>query len=293
MISGFMSSEKQPTGTPGGKREADVYDLLAWLEVNKKKLAVAAMVLVALGFVGATIRHFKKQKEAKANAALLALKPLLIYPTNATPPQASAFLKVAEEHSGTAAAERARILAATTLFTEGRYADAEREFARFVQELPNSPWVANAAYGVAAAQEASGKTNEAMASYQSLIAAHTDSPVAGDAKLALARMYEVRNQPEQALRLYNELTTPTPGAPPGELGNQTAFERKEALLRTNPHLDTNRVAAASPMVMPSAPANVPPTIATTNQTAPPTNTNSVNTNAATSDPAKAPAPNPE
>lgn len=254
MISGFMSSEKQSPAVEGANRQADVYDLLAWLEVNKKKVGIAAAVLVALGFLFATIRHFKRQKEERASAELLALKPTLVQPTNSPPPQAAGFLKVAENYSGTSAAERARILAATTLFTEGRYADAEKEFSKFLQEFSGSPWAPTAAYGVAASQEAGGKANEAFASYQNVVTAHANSPVVSDAKLALARIYENRKQPEQALRLYNELTAPLPGEQPGQGGNPQAENRKEALLRAHPSLNTNAMAPAPLAVAPAAPA---------------------------------------
>jgi len=143
-----MSSEPKPPQDIGAQRETDIYDLLAWLEVNKKKVAVVAAVLVVIGFAIATVRYFKQQKEEAASGALLALKPMLTQQTNVPPPQASALLKVAQDYAGTSAAERARILAATSYFTEGRYADAEKEFSQFVKDHPESPWVVEAAYGV-------------------------------------------------------------------------------------------------------------------------------------------------
>ena len=76
-----MSSETQPKPDAGAQREADVYDVLAWLEVNKKRVAIVALVLVALGFAIATLRYMKEQKELKASGALLALKPTLTQPT--------------------------------------------------------------------------------------------------------------------------------------------------------------------------------------------------------------------
>src|SRR5689334_21639059 len=106
-----MSSETKPPHDVGAQREADIYDVLAWLEVNKKKVGVVSVVLVLIGFGIYTIRYLKEQKEENASAALFALKPTLNPATNVPPVQPSALLKVAEEHSGTAAAERARILA--------------------------------------------------------------------------------------------------------------------------------------------------------------------------------------
>ena len=254
MIPGFMDSEKRPLATEAAKREADVYDLLAWLEVNKNKVAIVAVALVALGFLVATMRYFGRQKEANASAELLALKPALVQNTNTPPPQASGFLKVAEEFKGTSAAERARLLAGSTLFTEGRYADAEREFSAFLAENQSSPWAASAAYGVAAAQEAAGKASEAQASYQQVVTGYPTSAVVREAKLALARIYETRDQPDQALRIYNELSTPPPGAQFGQGGDQLAAERKEALLRRYPNLEADKMTAA-PAAAPAVSTN--------------------------------------
>jgi tetratricopeptide (TPR) repeat protein len=243
MISRFMSADKPlPSETKGAHRQADVYDLLAWLEVNRTKVLVAAVALVAVGFAIATVRYMREEKELNASGQLLALRVSLNQPTNAAPVQASALLKVAKDFSGTSAAERARLLAATAFFTEGKYADAEREFSAFAKEFPNNPWTAAAAYGVASAQEAQNKP-EAVTTYQRVGSAYANSYVADDAKLALARIYETRQQPDQALRIYNELLLPRPGAQPGEAAHPEAFARKEALLRKHPELNTNAAPA--------------------------------------------------
>ena len=267
-----MSSEAKPPQDIGAQREADIYDFLAWLEVNKKKVAIVAVVLVVSGFAVATIRYFKQQKEESASAALLALKAVLVPPTNTPPPQASALLKVAQDYAGTSAAERARILAATAMFTEGRYPDAEKEFSQFVKDHPESPWIAEAVYGVATSQEAQNKTNEAQASYQNVATAYSNSSVADDAKLALARIYESQKKPDQALRIYNELLAPKPGAQPGEMQNAAASRKKEALLRLHPELSTNITARPLPALLPTV--NTNPSPAQTNAAtaaAPPTN----------------------
>lgn len=243
MISGFMSSEQpQPTETTRAKRESDIYDLLAWVETNRMKVLGGFIVLTLIGFAIATARYMREQKELKASGELLALRATLVQNTNTAPVQASALTKVAQEFSGTAAAERARLLAATTLFSEGKYAEAEAAFKAFQNDFQNSAWRPTAAYGIATAQEAQNKP-EAVASYQNVATGFPKLAVADDAKLALARIHEQKNQPADALRLYNELLAPRAGAQPGEPPNRTATERKEALLRAHPELNTNTDAA--------------------------------------------------
>lgn len=254
-----------------------MYDALAWLELNKKKLALFALLAVLIGFGVATWRYLSEQKELKASTALLELRPVLTPSTNVPAPQPDALMKVAQEFSGTAAAERAQYLAAQALFTQGNYAEAETQFGKFIAEHGGSPWVPGARYGQAAAQEALNKASEAMAAYQQIATAYPGSSVATEAKLALARIHESRNEPQQALRLYNELAPEIPGA--REMANPEALQRKEALLRAHPELQTNQPPAVS-----SAPAG------TQLQLTMPTNAAGSTSTPAATQPTEAPPP---
>ena len=102
MISGFMSSEKpQPEQPKVAQREKDVYDLLAWLEMNRVKVATMAVILVAVGFGIATVRYFAEQKEVKASGALLALKVPVSAGTNTPAVSAESLMKVSQEYDVT------------------------------------------------------------------------------------------------------------------------------------------------------------------------------------------------
>ncbi|MGZ8940343.1 MAG: tetratricopeptide repeat protein [Limisphaerales bacterium] len=247
-----MSAEQpQPTETKRAKRESDIYDLLAWLEANRMKVLAAFIVLTLIGFAIATMRHMREQKELQASGQLLALRATLTANTNIPPVAATAFAKVAQDFSGTAAAERARILAASTLFTEGKYAEAETAFKAFQNDFANSQWRSIAAYGVATAQEAQNKP-EAVAAYQNVATSFSKSAVADDAKLALARIHEQKNEPAEALRIYNEILAPRSGALQMEAPNRTATDRKDALLRAHPELNVTTNTAPAMTELPSA-----------------------------------------
>ena len=64
------------------------------------------------------------------------------------------YLRVANEHKGTQAAGRAIMLAGTTLFAQGQYEDAQKQFEKFTREYPASSFVPEALYGVASCLEA-------------------------------------------------------------------------------------------------------------------------------------------
>ncbi len=242
---GHMSSEATPTVT--------AYEVLAWLETNKKQLIIAFAAAVVVGFAIGIYRYTVDQKELAASDALLKLKSTIGGDEAAASTDPSAFLKVAEQYSGTSAADRAVLLAAGAMFANGKYAEAQAEFSKFLRDQPQSPFAATAGYGVAAAVEAQGKRDEALTAYQNLAVRYPNSSVVEEAKLAVARIYEAKNQPELALRQYDELTKV------GGLGvpNNDAASRREALLLKHPELaKTNAPAAnATTLVTPAKPVS--------------------------------------
>jgi tetratricopeptide (TPR) repeat protein len=261
--------------------DSGVIDLLAWFELNKKKLAIAAAAIIAAGFTIAVIRYQKEQKEIQAGGALLNIRTPAGAPTNTPPPGPSEYLKVAETFSGTAAAERAEFMAATAYFTEGKYSEAQQAFRKYLNDNSSATFAPGAAYGVAASLEAQNKLDEALQEYQRVATTYSKSSVVNDAKLAQARIYELKKQPEQALRIYNELAATAGLAAMGE--RQEFALKRERLLKAHPELDTNRPPASfSPPV--SAPVNKP---AATNAPAPAASTNVPAAAAGTNTPAPA------
>ena len=87
---------------------------------------------------------------------------------NTIPVSASEFANVANQYRGTGAAERAGLLGAGALFTEGKYTEAQTEFNKFLSGYPDSSWAGEAAYGVAASLEALNKRDEALTAYQNV-----------------------------------------------------------------------------------------------------------------------------
>jgi predicted negative regulator of RcsB-dependent stress response len=289
MISGFMSenpdqdqstkkpvrSAQQLTPPPTEERGTDVYDLLAWFEVNKKPIALVLVVSAAIGFAIYTWSYLKEQKELKASTALFDLHPALAYPTNVAPPQASSLVKVAQEYSGTAAAERAELLAASALFTENKYSEAQAAFEKFMNQHPQSLWFSEADYGVAACLEALNKTNEAAAAYQKVATAYAGQAIGEQAKLAQARILEAEKKPEQALRIYNELIPVNPAM--RTPASMEAQSHREAIYRDFPNLNTNKpaprftvtnAAPGAPALQPQGATAAPGTLTLTPQPSP-------------------------
>ena len=142
-------------------------------------------------------------------------------------------------------------MAAGFLFGSGKYAEAQKQFDKFAADYPESAFKAQAVFGIATALEAQGKTNDAVTKYVEVTRTYSTDPVADPARLALARIYEVQNKPEEALKLYDIVTKP--GAI--SVWSSEAGGRREILLQRNPKL----AAAITPAVTISnmVPAKLP------------------------------------
>lgn len=178
--------------------------LWGWLEANKAQAAIGAAVLLVIGLVAWIVLWHGHQQEVAAGEALssLAVEQML---ANGRPNSAEAYLKLASQYPKSETGAQALLLGAGSLFTEGKYSEAQAQFEKFTRERRESPFMGEALLGVAASLEAQGKTDAAVAAYKELISRHAGDSVVPDAKFALARLYEMQNKPELARDLYLEV----------------------------------------------------------------------------------------
>ncbi len=228
---------------PETKPESFDFDnFVTWLYENRMKVGIVAAVLAVVIAVVAIVSWKKAQNETDANAALFAL-PALIGPSGRTAEvRSESFQKIAGEFPDTSAGDRAALLAGGILFTDGKYAEAEKQFSKFLSENQESPLRAQAAVGVAASLEAQGKLNESVTKYQDILAKYSGENVVAPSKLTLARLLEGQNKPEEALKLYEDLTR---SKNPYDPWSAEAGERREQLLQKFPNLKVNPPVAAS------------------------------------------------
>ena len=225
-------------------------EVLAWFEVNKKRLLTAAGILLAIAFVAYAWSYLQSQRELRSNDALLALNVSFNGPTNIPPAASGDLLKVAREFSGTKAAERASFLAASAMFSEGKYAEAQGQFEKFQADFPSSRLSPSAAIGAAVALESQGKTAEALTAYQTFPTRFPGSGVLTQAKFAQARLNEEKKQIAEAYKLYEEV------AKSGSFSTwvEQAMQRKEQLSIKHPDLAKTN---APSVVKPALPAGAP------------------------------------
>lgn len=179
--------------------------LWAWFEANQKPALIGAAVILVAGCIVAFILWQHGQTEIAAGQALAEVTGGQI---GATMPQANPaqeYLGIASKYANAPASVQALLLAGSTLFTEGKYAEAQTQFERFIREYHDSEFMGDALLGIAASLEAQGKTDAAVTAYKNLIERHQNDLAVPQAKFALARLYEAQNKPELARDLYEEL----------------------------------------------------------------------------------------
>lgn len=221
---------------------------LAWLEVNKSRLILGAVVLAVLvsGFV---IHRWRvTEREKAASSALIQAQRLMSARANVEGPDPEVYLRIASDYRGTDGGARAILFAAEALFLEGRYSESLEWFQEYRAVRPLSPWAGVAAYGVAASLDAMGKRAEAFQAYQEVLSRHGSEAVASQARLAMAGLYVLEGEPRQALQLYDELRV-TAWA-------EAAMLRRDQLLMAHPELEEleSRVGIQDMMLPTTGPA---------------------------------------
>lgn len=242
-----------------------LYEFLAWLEVNKKRVIVGGVVLLAVIGIVTTVVWYKNQQEFAASEALSAVR-LPYNPSEPVPPGTTEKLQqVADKFSGTAAASRAELIRAGLFYTDGKYPEAQAAFDKFLRDHPDSQWVANAVFGIAVSLDAQKKAPEAIAKYEDFARRYPTDPSADQARLQLASLLEASGKAKEALEQYEKITK-TAGANPGGgspyMGE--AQERQRLLLSKHPELAPAPAPTLAPPTTPTVVRSNAPLMLRTN-----------------------------
>lgn len=235
----------QQPETTGSTR---LYEILAWLEFNRKRVIAGFVALVLILVVGYIYSWNRDRVELAASDELIVLDFAALPQTEDAPPAANiaGLLKVAGDYAGTDAAGRAILMAGSGLYGEGKYPEAQAQFERFGSQYGSDPMAEVAALGVAACLDAQSNYEAALAAYQAVSEKYPDSASANRARLATAGIHEARNQPEAALKILDDLGKPTAF---GGVAME-AMMRKQKLLQKHPALvKTNAPAPAAARII--------------------------------------------
>jgi predicted negative regulator of RcsB-dependent stress response len=203
-----------------------LFKLWPWFEANRNRLIGGTVaVLVVVGGYSFYAWHHGERETAAGQALTQAL-------VNSSGANAGAlaetFEGVASRYSDTVAGGRARLQAAATLFSAGRYADAEVQFEKFTRANSAGSLSSIANLGIAASLEAQNKLDEAAAAYRKVAGQSTDLSAQLSAKFSLGRIAELKGKPADAMSYYQEVSR---NAVAGSLATEAAMRAMEIKTR--------------------------------------------------------------
>lgn len=204
----------------------------AWFEKNKKQTLWVTAIVAVVGLAVWYLALQREENEVQAGQLLSDAEMAHSGFGGSTQEIAQAYLKIAAAYPKTAAGARALLLGAGTLFTQGKFADAEAQFQKFTRDYRDNPLLGQALLGIAACLEAQGKTEQAITAYRDLASRHPTDSVIPQAKFALGRLYEAQNKPELARDFYEQVERESRFS---SLGNEAGV-RVEELIQKHPNL---------------------------------------------------------
>jgi len=219
-----------------------------WLEANRNRLIIAVVVVVAAFGMYSYSNSRKAQTEINAGEALTQL--LMTPPAGVNP--ADALSQLAARYPGTAAAQRAQLQAAATLFGGGHYPEAQAAFQKYLDSnSTGGPLAAIAEMGVAASLEAQNKLDDAATAYQKVASTYANQGAALPALCALGRIAEEQGNLKEALGSFDAAAHA--GQAGGSLAQQAAVEAAElrAKIAAQKPADAPAPAPTTPAFTPS------------------------------------------
>lgn len=202
-----------------------------WFQANKKPILWGTGAVFVAGFAFSFFYWRSVQVEQAAGDALSQIEATRVFQGAQAVVPPEAYTRVASEHAGTKAAGRALLQAGGIYFTQGKYAEAQAQFQKFLNEYPDSPLRAQSSLGIAACLDALAKPDEAATAYKAVIDRNPGEAVTIQAKFALARVYETQNKLSDALKLYEDLAR---GEASGSIANESGLRADELRAKLPP-----------------------------------------------------------
>ncbi|MCX7824107.1 MAG: tetratricopeptide repeat protein, partial [Verrucomicrobiae bacterium] len=186
------AAEKAQTPAAAEELPLDL-QLLEFWDKNKKVVIGVACALAVLAAIGWAVFSWWESRRAEMGLALAQAK------------DAKDFAAVADRYRGEEVGAYALLLLADQQYQDGKYAEAEKTYQRFIEEYPKSPFLGSAFYGKGAARESQGDYQGAINVYNMVVNQTAGDIHALDARLGIARCEEARKNWLKARQAYEEV----------------------------------------------------------------------------------------
>jgi predicted negative regulator of RcsB-dependent stress response len=230
--------------------EANILDAetINWRLIVYPILVVLILIFGGLGYYY-YLQNQREDLETSARAAFVAAK---------TPED---FIKVADQYPGADQGTLALLSAADAAFTKRDFAGAITSYQRVIQASNTAPELRDTAQlGLASAQEANGKPDDAINAFLEVARRGAKSPFAPYAYSAAARLYDDRGDKDKERDILTEAASLDSDSP---FVKQAQFKLKELNVPKIPA----PAASAAPAVTP--PASAPASASTPTPVPPP------------------------
>ena len=253
--------ESKSSQTTHGSHSPDFYKVMAWFETNKTQVIYGAGIAIVLGVIVFFVIWRGNAKQQAASEAFSKVFISQIMDRSVTDAQlASEYAKVAAEHSDSKGGMRAELFAAGSLFTQGKYSEAQAAFQKLMGDYGGSALVPQAMFGIAASLEAQNKIEEALTAYKDVYTRYPRESVTPQAKFAAARLYNGQKKAKEAFELLEDVTKNNMGT---YIGMEASMLGSE-ILAAHPELVPKPVISPTPtMTLPGVTNVLVPTNAAT------------------------------
>ncbi len=171
---------------------------------------VAALVALSLAVIlGVGYWWYRDRQENEAARALAQAAAALRGSQPGTPGNQDEaikrYLEVAQQYRGMRGAEEALIVLGNLQFEAGKVDEAIRSFNDYLSNYSRGRFRMMAGLGKAYAQEAKGDLQGAANTLSEVLERDKSDPLAGEAYMSLARVYEGLKKPDDAMRVYGQV----------------------------------------------------------------------------------------
>ena len=179
------------------------------IEANKNRIIGGVVIIAVVVLIYSFISWRRETNQVEAGDAVT--RALVTMPPGSDASQvANMYLGISDQYGGTMAGQRALMQGAAALFMQGKYADAQGDFQRYLDAHPDGEFAGQAALGVAKCLEAQNKLNDAAGAYQHVINDFPDPEAVVNAQFSLALVDLQQRNASSAAQLLQQVAQSDP-----------------------------------------------------------------------------------